>query len=359
MSSIDTMLRGLVGFVLLVFLHLASTEASISVQDAVASFSIVCNPLTGVERLVDEQAIPGFTNDTGFSQPLSSTLGFLNHSAQCQPASEIDALIGNGFDGTTAVSLVIAFVGMGLLMTNTHFSRPVCAVVSLGFWLAVLWIGVMVSLEVGVGLSLVAVWTRRTLMLFPGELKNEDSIDVFLQNVVDNVAVSEEEQTGIKQWIGRCLTVGALRAACANKNKMDSFPVKDPDVLGFVEGNLLPAEAPRRKRKASSANENAKLARPAPFGKGASEVARDSALANKIDRLWSLGNIHNHKEFVMCAALFSDDLTVEERRFLCGEGFSCCFENFSQVFKLAEECGELGKNSVLDQLQVISPERRK
>ena len=98
---------GIVGFVLLVFLHLVSTETSISIQDAsVSSFA-------------------------------------------------------------TTVSLVIACVGMGLLMTNTHFSRPVCAVVSLGFWFAVLWIGVMVSLKVGVGLGLVAVWMRQSLLLFP------------------------------------------------------------------------------------------------------------------------------------------------------------------------------------------------
>ena len=157
-----------VGLVLLAFLHLVSGKASTSVQDAVTSFT----PLTGFERFVDEHAVPEFANDIGFSQPFSSTLGFLNHSAQCQPASEIDALFDNGFDGTSTVSLVIAFVAMGLLMTNTHFSRPVCAVVSHGFWLAVLWIGVMLSPMVGVALAVVAFWKRGSWLLF---MQNESN----------------------------------------------------------------------------------------------------------------------------------------------------------------------------------------
>ncbi len=159
-----------VGLVLLVFLHLASTEASISVQDAVSSFSTVCKPLTGFERFVDEQAVLGVANDTAFSQQSSFELEFSNDSYNVANLPEDVSHFGNGFDGTTAVSLVIAFVGMGLLMTNTHFSRPVCAVVSLGFWLAVLWIGVILSPTVGVGLGLVAFWMRGSWLLFPRKL---------------------------------------------------------------------------------------------------------------------------------------------------------------------------------------------
>ena len=160
---------GVVGFVLLVFLHLASGEASISVQDAVSSFSTVCKPLTsvdGLERFVDEQVVPGLANDT-FSQPSSFELGSFNDGDKVSKLPEDVPLFGNGFDGTTVVSLVIALVGMGLLLTNTHFSRPVCAVISLAFWIAVLWVGVMLSLEVGVGLGLFAFWKSRSWLLFP------------------------------------------------------------------------------------------------------------------------------------------------------------------------------------------------
>ena len=158
---------GLVGFVLLVFLHLASGKTSILAQDAVASFSILCKPLTAFERLVDEQAIPDIANDTAFSQPLSFGLESSNDSDKVAKSLEVASLLRIGFYGINVASLVIAFLGMGLLMTNTHFSRPVCAVVSLGFWLAVLWIGMMLWPTGGVGLSLVAIWMRKSWVLFP------------------------------------------------------------------------------------------------------------------------------------------------------------------------------------------------
>jgi hypothetical protein len=69
-------------------------------------------------------------------------------------------------DPVAAWAWASALVGVGLLVTDTHFWRPVCAALSLNYWCAAAWIASAVSWEVGVALTALALWTRGSVLLF-------------------------------------------------------------------------------------------------------------------------------------------------------------------------------------------------
>ena len=142
----------------------------------------VLSTLPSLHSIVDVAAvadyfIPTFISYNDFIQASSSQL--FNQQPVNQPLTQvcgIEPLFSDSVDGIiTNVSLIIALVGVVMLMCDIHFSRPVCAVVSLGFWLAVLWIGVMLSPTVGVGLGLVASWMRKSWVLFPEKAGSGES----------------------------------------------------------------------------------------------------------------------------------------------------------------------------------------
>jgi hypothetical protein len=60
-----------------------------------------------------------------------------------------------------------AIIGIGLLVTDTHFRWSVCLVLSLNFWCATAWIASVVSWELGVVIVSAAVLMRGSAMLFP------------------------------------------------------------------------------------------------------------------------------------------------------------------------------------------------
>jgi hypothetical protein len=79
-----------------------------------------------------------------------------NTSVSCQPNDVVTVL-------ATATALFSVF----LLATDQHFSVPICVMLSLAYWSSALWITWGVSLVVGGTLIVVAIFLRRSIVLFP------------------------------------------------------------------------------------------------------------------------------------------------------------------------------------------------
>eukprot|EP00037_Helgoeca_nana_P023336 m.241845 g.241845 ORF g.241845 m.241845 type:complete len:695 (+) comp26318_c0_seq7:64-2148(+) len=58
-------------------------------------------------------------------------------------------------------------IGVGLLVTERHFWRPVCLALSVNFWCAIVWIACAGYMKLAVGVSIAAALHRGSVLLFP------------------------------------------------------------------------------------------------------------------------------------------------------------------------------------------------
>jgi hypothetical protein len=166
--------------VFMVFMALSSAEASSSVFDGFQSFGLgiqgvqgqLLTPIesvksfSGIGQVIDQVA-PDFNNDTNllravsdFAWLISDLYGYqLNHFA---------GVSTEGCMVAPFAAVIVLAVGVYWLKTDRHFSRPTCAAFSMTFWLADLWVIVILCPMVGVGLGLFAYRMRGTFLLFPG-----------------------------------------------------------------------------------------------------------------------------------------------------------------------------------------------
>jgi hypothetical protein len=70
----------------------------------------------------------------------------------------------------TTWAFITVATGFQWLAMGRHFALPVCAALSLKFWVAVVWIGCTWSPPIPVLLGIVAFATQQSWLLFPGTL---------------------------------------------------------------------------------------------------------------------------------------------------------------------------------------------
>ena len=105
-----------------------------------------------------------FSNSTNvYTDP--DNLG--NGLCACLSDYDIDGVRSSLWTGLTVIAVTTILVGMFLLLADLHFSRPICATLSLLFFVSLGWVAVMLSWLVGIGLAVVAIVMRRSWLLFP------------------------------------------------------------------------------------------------------------------------------------------------------------------------------------------------
>jgi hypothetical protein len=157
-------------------LAVISMEASSTVFDGFQSFDTgnQSKPLITVEDVKPFAVAPEIKNDTNLLAANNDT-GFLVQTyerddgvAAClirglsvDPVDHRGVGLDIGFgDVATIIALVVVAIDVYLLLTNSHFSPLVCAVVSAGFFVAVLLVGVVLWPMAAAWLAIVALWMR-------------------------------------------------------------------------------------------------------------------------------------------------------------------------------------------------------